>query len=84
MHGAEYCAQQSASTQPITPLGARRWRIRNGILPVMEEVRRDVWAIGGYNGTGNVVGAIYGRMVAQMAVTWTARNAVRSVHAAAR
>ncbi|HRP07127.1 MAG TPA: FAD-dependent oxidoreductase, partial [Gemmatimonadales bacterium] len=30
-------------------------------LPVFEEVRPGVIAIGGYSGTGNVIGAIYGR-----------------------
>lgn len=34
-------------------------------LPVVEEVRPGVWAIGGYCGTGNVVGAMCGRAVAQ-------------------
>lgn len=37
-------------------------------LPVMEEVRPGVWAIGGYSGTGNVVGAVCGRAAAQLAV----------------
>jgi len=37
----------------------------------MDEVRQGVWAIGGYSGTGNVIGALYGRMVAQVAVTGT-------------
>lgn len=39
------------------------------ILPVLAEVRPHVWAIGGYSGTGNVLGALYGRIVAQLAVT---------------
>lgn len=34
-------------------------------LPIVREVRPGVWALGGYNGTGNVVGAICGRGVAQ-------------------
>lgn len=54
--------------QPV----ARRWAASvaysNGILPVLEQPHPGVWAIGGYNGTGNVIGAIYGRMVAQIAV----------------
>jgi glycine/D-amino acid oxidase-like deaminating enzyme len=37
-------------------------------MPVMEEVRPGVWAIGGYSGTGNVVGAIAGRVVAELVV----------------
>lgn len=37
-------------------------------LPIFEEVRPGVWAIGGYSGTGNVVGAICGRAAATMVV----------------
>ncbi len=36
-------------------------------LPVLTEVRPGVWAIGGYSGTGNVIGALCGRAVAQLA-----------------
>lgn len=35
-------------------------------LPIVAEVRPGIWALGGYNGTGNVVGAICGRGVARM------------------
>ncbi len=38
-----------------------------GTLPVMEEVRPGVWAIGGYSGTGNLVGALAGRAAAAAA-----------------
>jgi glycine/D-amino acid oxidase-like deaminating enzyme len=38
-------------------------------LPLAEEVKPGVWAVGGYNGTGNVVGALYGRMVANAVAT---------------
>ncbi|HEY8061695.1 MAG TPA: FAD-dependent oxidoreductase [Gemmatimonadales bacterium] len=38
-------------------------------LPVVDEVRPRVWAIGGYSGTGNILGALCGRGVAQLAVT---------------
>lgn len=38
-------------------------------LPVFDEVRPGVWAIGGYSGTGNVIGAICGRAVAQQVAT---------------
>jgi glycine/D-amino acid oxidase-like deaminating enzyme len=38
-------------------------------LPVFEEVRPGVWAIGGYCGTGNVIGAICGRAAARMVAT---------------
>jgi gamma-glutamylputrescine oxidase len=36
-------------------------------LPVVAEVRPGVWAIGGYSGTGNVIGALCGRAVAHLA-----------------
>ncbi|HEX5580292.1 MAG TPA: FAD-binding oxidoreductase [Gemmatimonadaceae bacterium] len=36
-------------------------------LPVAAEVRPGVWAIGGYSGTGNVVGALLGRAAAREA-----------------
>ena len=36
-------------------------------LPIVEEVRPRVWAVGGYCGTGNVVGAICGRAAARAA-----------------
>lgn len=38
-------------------------------MPVLEEVRPRVWAAGGYSGTGNVVGALCGRALAQLAAT---------------
>lgn len=37
-------------------------------MPLMDEVRPGIWAIGGYCGTGNVLGALHGRMAAQLAV----------------
>jgi glycine/D-amino acid oxidase-like deaminating enzyme len=39
-----------------------------GALPVLEELRPRVWALGGYSGTGNVIGAICGRAAAQLAL----------------
>ena len=35
-------------------------------MPIFQEVRPQVWAIGGYSGTGNVIGALCGRSVAQL------------------
>ncbi len=37
-------------------------------LPIFEEVEPGLWAIGGYSGTGNVIGALCGRAAARMAV----------------
>ncbi|MEX2501761.1 MAG: FAD-binding oxidoreductase [Trueperaceae bacterium] len=36
-----------------------------GTLPFVGEVRRGVWAAGGYDGTGNLIGAIAGRALAE-------------------
>lgn len=53
---------------PIT----HRWAAPVGYtengLPVLEEVRPNLWAIGGYSGTGNVVGTSLGRIVARLAL----------------
>ncbi|MGE5732910.1 MAG: NAD(P)/FAD-dependent oxidoreductase [Gemmatimonas sp.] len=35
-------------------------------LPILEQVRPRVWAIGAYSGTGNVIGALYGSAVAEL------------------
>jgi gamma-glutamylputrescine oxidase len=37
-------------------------------LPVLNEVRPRVWACGAYSGTGNVVGALCGRLAARLAL----------------
>lgn len=54
------------------PIG-HRWAAVVGYtedgLPIYDEVRPGVWAIGGYSGTGNVVGAICGRSVAELVAT---------------
>jgi glycine/D-amino acid oxidase-like deaminating enzyme len=34
-------------------------------LPLLEEVRAKTWAVGGYNGTGNIVGALCARAAAR-------------------
>lgn len=53
---------------PIT----HRWAATVGytatLLPVAREARPGVWAIGGYSGTGNVVGAVLGRAAARRAL----------------
>lgn len=42
---------------------------REGILPVLEEVEPGVWAMGAYNGTGNLVGPLCARAAVELAVT---------------
>ena len=50
---------------PVT----HRWAASVGYtadgLPIAEQVRPNVWAIGGYCGTGNVIGALLGRAAAR-------------------
>ncbi len=56
-------------TAPVT----RRWAGAVGYSrdgwPVIAEVEPGVWAIGGYSGTGNILGALCGRGVVQRACT---------------
>ena len=54
---------------PITHRWAASVSYSSQLLPVLEQVHPDVWALGGYSGTGNVIGSIFGRMSAQVALT---------------
>lgn len=49
-------------------------------LPVLEQVRDRVWAVGGYDGTGNIVGALSARAAARLACgqssDWASRLAM--------
>ena len=36
-------------------------------LPVLEEARAKTWAVGGYNGTGNIAGPLSARAAARLA-----------------
>jgi gamma-glutamylputrescine oxidase len=51
---------------PVT----HRWAASVGYtpdhLPVLEQVRPKVWALGGYSGTGNIVGSLCGRAAAAL------------------
>lgn len=54
-------------TAPIT----HRWAASVGYtpdgLPILEEVSPKLWAVGGYNGTGNIVGSLSARAAARLA-----------------
>jgi glycine/D-amino acid oxidase-like deaminating enzyme len=58
--------EQLGVQAPIT----HRWAASVGYtadgLPIVEEVRRGVWTIGAYSGTGNVIGGLLGRGVARV------------------
>ena len=65
----ERCLRERVRTRaPITHRWAASVSYTTDGLPVVEQVRPGVWATGAYNGTGNVVGALCGRAVAQLAV----------------
>jgi glycine/D-amino acid oxidase-like deaminating enzyme len=53
---------------PVTHRWAARVAFTATGVPVLEEVRPGVIAAGAYSGTGNVVGAMYGRAAAQLAL----------------
>jgi len=71
---------------PIT----HRWAASVGYtpdgLPVMEEVRPRMWAVGGYNGTGNIVGVLSARAAVRLACgqtsPWAEALAAAREHAA--
>ena len=66
----ERCLRERVRTAaPITHRWAALVAYTSDGLPVVEQVRDGVWATGAYNGTGNVVGALCGRAVAQLAVS---------------
>ena len=54
-------------TAPVAHRWAANVSYTQGGLPVLAEVRPDVWVIGGYSGTGNAVGALCGRAAARLA-----------------
>jgi glycine/D-amino acid oxidase-like deaminating enzyme len=54
---------------PVTHRWAASVGYTGGILPIFAEVLPGVWAVGGYNGTGNVIGALCGQAAVAQAVT---------------
>jgi gamma-glutamylputrescine oxidase len=54
----------------VTAAVTHRWAATVGYtpsgLPIIERVRPGVWAVGAYSGTGNVIGALCGRAVAEI------------------
>ena len=54
---------------PVTHRWAGAVAFTDSHMPIAEEVRTGVIAIGAYSGTGNVLGALYGRAAADWCVT---------------
>ena len=69
-------------TAPIT----HRWAASVGYtvdgMPILGEVRPGIWALGGYNGTGNIVGALCARAVVDLILQGSSTFAamISSVH----
>ena len=57
--------EQLGVAAPVTHRWAASVSYTAGGLPIAERVQRNVWAIGGYCGTGNVIGALLGRAAAR-------------------
>lgn len=54
---------------PITHRWAASVSYQEGDLPILEEVLPGVWAMGGYNGTGNLMGPLCARAAVELART---------------
>ena len=52
---------------PVTHRWAASVSYTQSGLPVLAEIRPDVWVLGGYSGTGNAIGALCGRAAARLA-----------------
>ncbi len=67
-HLEAYLREELEVDAPITHRWAGSIAFTDDGLPVLAEVGPGVWACGGYSGTGNVVGALCGRMAARLAL----------------
>jgi len=63
----KFLRERLKAKAPVT----HRWAASVGYtpdgLPILEEVSPKLWAVGGYNGTGNIVGALSARAAARLA-----------------
>ena len=53
---------------PITNRWAAIVGYTSDLMPIVDETRPGVWAVGAYSGTGNVIGSLLGRAVAEAVV----------------
>ncbi|MEO7085087.1 MAG: FAD-binding oxidoreductase [Gemmatimonadaceae bacterium] len=60
---------------PITHRWAASVSYTETGLPIVEQVRAHVWAVGAYSGTGNVLGALAGRAAAELVATGASETA---------
>lgn len=62
-----YLRTRLRTAAPVTHRWGATVGYTDGPLPVVEELPRGVFALGGYSGTGNLVGALAGRAAAEWA-----------------
>lgn len=67
-HAERFVRERLGVHAPITHRWAASVSYTTDGLPVLAEVRPNVWALGAYSGTGNVVGALCGRAAAELAL----------------
>ena len=63
-----YLRESIGTGAEITHRWAASVAYTDGPLPIVEETRPGVWAIGGYSGTGNLVGALAARAASALAL----------------
>lgn len=63
-HLTEFLRQQLSVQAEVTHRWAATVGYRQSMLPYYGQIRPGIWALGGYNGTGNVIGALLGRRIA--------------------
>lgn len=64
----QFLREELGVKAPVTHRWAASVGYTRDALPFLGEVRQGVFAAGGYNGTGNVVGALCGRQLAALAL----------------
>jgi len=63
-----FLRQELGVQAAVTHRWAATVSFREQELPFLAEIDQGIWAMGGYNGTGNVVGALCGRAAMELAV----------------
>jgi glycine/D-amino acid oxidase-like deaminating enzyme len=63
----QFLRERLRVTAPVTHRWAATVSYTQNGLPILAEVRPRLWAVGGYNGTGNIVGVLCGRAAARKA-----------------
>lgn len=71
----QYLRQDLGIDSAITHRWAASVSYSSQLLPVLEQIQPNVWALGGYSGTGNVIGSLFGRISAELALLGHSRLA---------